>query len=413
MTAVPDRVVVVGASVAGVAVARALRAEGYEREVVLIGAEQDWPYDKPPLSKEVLCADPAMVRTSLLTPEQAEELALDVRLGLAAAELDVAAREVVLADGRRLGFGACVIATGALAAALAVAVAARGARAAHASRLRGDPGGLRRPRAGRRRRRRVHRRRGRVVGADARPRGHGLDPLAAPMERLVGIEAARLFTDLAARHGADLRLGHGVHAIDGQAGALTITLSDGSTVEAATAVIGIGVLPNDGWLASSGLLLDNGVVCDELCRAEGAEDVYAAGDIARWHHPEQAEPVRVEHWTNAVDQAGTVAHNIARPDERKPYAPVPYVWTDQYGWKFQIAGHPERAARHEVVGDLAGDRPRAALVYEDAGGRLMGALTLNWPRALVALRRGIADGTGAAEAARALGDGSAAAAATT
>jgi phthalate 3,4-dioxygenase ferredoxin reductase component len=412
VTEAPDRVVVVGASVAGVAVVRALRAEGFEREVVLLGNEEDWPYDKPPLSKEVLCADPAMVRTSLLTPEQAAELSIDVRLGVAAVELDVAAREVVLADGSRLGYGACVVATGASPRPSPWALRP----GVHELRTMRDSTAIR---EGFDARGPVAVVGGGFIGAEvassARMLGLDvtvLDPLAAPMERLVGIDAARLFTDLAARHGVDLRLGHGVHAIDGEAGALTITLSDGSTVAAATAVIGIGVLPNDGWLASSGLLLDNGVVCDEHCRAVGAEDVYAAGDVARWHHPEQAEPVRVEHWTNAVDQAGTVAHNIAHPDESKPYAPVPYVWTDQYGWKFQIAGHPERAARHEVLGDLGGERPRAALVYEDPAGRLIGALTVNWPRALVALRRAIGDGLGAAEAARALGDGAAKAATT-
>ena len=103
--AVPDRVVVVGASVAGVAAARALRAEGYEGDIVLLGAEEDWPYDRPPLSKEHLCGDPTVVRTSLLTPEQAGELAIDVHLGVAAEELEVAAREVVLADGRRVRYG--------------------------------------------------------------------------------------------------------------------------------------------------------------------------------------------------------------------------------------------------------------------------------------------------------------------
>ena len=102
-------------------------------------------------------------------------------------------------------------------------------------------------------------------------------------------------------------------------------------------------------------------------------------------------PTRVEHWTNAVDQAGSVAHNLVHPGDPMPYAPVPYVWTDQHGWKFQIVGHPENGSRHEVVGDLGADRPRAALLYEDAEGRLAGALTLNWPRALAECRRGLAE----------------------
>jgi len=402
--AVPDKVVIVGASVAGVAVARALRAEGYDREIVLLGAEADWPYDKPPLSKEVLCGHSDRVRTSLITRDEARELAIDVHLGLAAEELDIAEREVVLADGERFGYGACVIATGAtprpspwpLRLGVHELRTVRDSLAIRERFLAGGPvavvgGGFI----------------GSEVASSARTLGLPvtiLDPLEAPMERLVGAAAARLFTDLAGRHVTELRLGHGVVAIEGTAGELTVRLTDGSTVKAATAVIGIGVLPNDGWLASSGLLLDNGVVCDEFCRAVGAEDVFAAGDVARWHHLEQAAPERVEHWTNAVDQAGFVAHNIAHPDDQRPYAPIPYVWTDQYGWKFQIVGHPESVSCHEVVGDLTVERPRAALVYADAGGRLVGALTVNWPRALADLRRGIADGVNAEGAARALAE---------
>jgi phthalate 3,4-dioxygenase ferredoxin reductase subunit len=218
-----------------------------------------------------------------------------------------------------------------------------------------------------------------------------IDPLELPMERVVGFEGARLFADLATRHGIGLRLGYGVEAIDGEAGDLTVTLTDGSTVNAATAVIGIGAVPNDGWLASSGLLVDNGLVCDELCRAVGAEDVYAAGDVARWHHAGERADVRVEHWTNAVDQAGFVAHNLAHPDDPRRYAPSQYVWTDQHSWKFQIAGHPERGSRHELIGDLAAEKPRAALLYEDPDGRLVGALTVNWPRALAECRRSMTE----------------------
>src|SRR5436190_2028672 len=124
------------------------------------------------------------------------------------------------------------------------------------------------------------------------------------MERVVGSAAARVFTELAAQNGIDLRLGHGVEAIEGTAGSLSLRLTDGSTVQADTAVVGIGALPNDGWLSSSGLLVDDGLVCDELCRAAGADDVFAAGDVARWKHPDEGRLVRVEHWTNAVDQAG-------------------------------------------------------------------------------------------------------------
>jgi phthalate 3,4-dioxygenase ferredoxin reductase subunit len=388
--------------VAGVAVARALRAEGYEREIVLLGAERDWPYDKPPLSKQILTGEWDAERTSLLTPDQAEELALDVRLGRRAEALDIAAKEIVLADGTRVPYGTCVIATGAAARPSpwperpgvhvlrtledSLAIRERLLASGHVAIVGGGFIGA-------------------EVAASARTLGLEatvIDPLELPMERVVGPDAARLFVELATRHGIQQRLGRGVEAIDGQAGDLTLHLTDGSTVKAATAVIGIGAVPNDGWLASSGLLVAGGVVCDELCRAVGAEDVFAAGDVARWHHPVERADVRVEHWTNAVDQAGFVAHNLVHPDDPKPYAPSPYVWTDQHGWKFQIAGHPERGSRHEIVGDLAAERPRAALLYADGDGHLVGALTVNWPRALMECRRNITERVDAASAIAAL-----------
>ena len=99
--------------------------------------------------------------------------------------------------------------------------------------------------------------------------------------------------------------------------------------------------------------------------------------------------IRLEHWTNAVDQAVCVAHNLACPDDLVAYRPVPYVWTDQHGWKFQIVGQTAVADRHRLIGELDVDRPRAALLYADEGDRLTGALTINWPRALADCRRSI------------------------
>lgn len=407
MTAVratPERVVIVGASVAGVAVARALRAEGYERDVVLLGAEPHWPYDKPPLSKQILSGEWEPARASLLAPDEAEELALDVRLGVRAERLDVARRELLLGDGSRCGFGACVVATGSeprpspwperpgvhvlrtLTDALAI-------------RRRFEAGGT------------VVVVGGGFIGAEVASSARALglpttivDPLPVPMRRLVGSEPGRLFTELAARNGVDLRLGRGVEAIDGAAGDLTIRLTDGSTVEADTAVVGIGVLPSDRWLASSGLPIDDGLVCDELCRASVDGSVFAVGDVARWYHPVHQRLVRVEHWTNAVDQAACVAHNLTHPDDGRPYAPIPYVWTDQHGCKLQIVGRPASASEQATIGAPGAQRPRAAVVYADGSGCLAGALAVNWPRALAECRRGMAVGVDAASVARSLNE---------
>jgi NADPH-dependent 2,4-dienoyl-CoA reductase/sulfur reductase-like enzyme len=183
------------------------------------------------------------------------------------------------------------------------------------------------------------------------------------------------------------RFGIGVESITGRQGNLRVTLTDGDTLPAATVVVGIGAIPNDGWLASSGLLVDDGVVCDEFCRAIDHPDVFAVGDVARWQHPRHREDVRVEHWTNAAEQAACVAHNICHPDEPRAYAPTEYVWSDQYDWKIQIAGRPNRAVLHRIIGDVAGDPAQAAAIYGDPDGILTGAVTVNWPKALMICRR--------------------------
>jgi phthalate 3,4-dioxygenase ferredoxin reductase subunit len=211
--------------------------------------------------------------------------------------------------------------------------------------------------------------------------------MPTPIGRVVGPEIGRYFTELHHRHGVDTRFGTGVEGIEGSAGDLRVRLTDGSELAAATVVVGIGAVPNDGWLADSGLPIENGVMCDEFCRALDAPDVFAIGDVARWYHPGHREYVRVEHWTNAVEQGVCAAHNIAHPEDLRSYRPVEYVWSDQYDWKVQIVGRPTRGTRHEVVGGLSGVKPRAAVLYTDEDGHLLGVVTVNWPKALVQCRR--------------------------
>ena len=179
---------------------------------------------------------------------------------------------------------------------------------------------------------------------------------------------------------------------------MEVRLTDGSELHAATVVVGIGAVPNDGWLADSGLPIDNGVLCDEYSRAVDATDVFAIGDVARWFHPGHREHVRVEHWTNAVEQGVCAAHNIVHPDDLRPYRPVEYVWSDQYDWKMQVVGRPITGTRHELIGSLDGEHPRAAALYADDAGRLCGAVTVNWPKALVTVRRLVGQGAGHVEA---------------
>jgi phthalate 3,4-dioxygenase ferredoxin reductase subunit len=391
-------VVVVGSSVGGVRAAQALRSEGFDGRVVLVGEEQRLPYDKPPLSKQFLAGDWDADRVGLLSDAAAERDRIELRLGSAARRLDVAGRQVLLADGTALDYDALIVATGASARPSPW----RPGSGVHVVRTLDDSTALRDDLAGG----------GPVVvvgggfigaevAATARGLGHEVtvvDPLPTPIGRVVGPEIGRLFTELHHRHGVFTRFGAGVEAVEGAAGDLRVRLTDGAQLQAATVVVGIGAVPNDSWLADSGLPLDNGVLCDQFSRAVDAPDVYAIGDVARWFHPEHREHVRVEHWTNAVEQGQCAAHNIAHPDQLRDYRPVEYVWSDQYDWKVQIVGRPTRGTRHEVVGELTGEKPRAAVLYADDDGHLCGAVTVNWPKALVQCRRLVPQGASADEA---------------
>jgi phthalate 3,4-dioxygenase ferredoxin reductase subunit len=153
-------------------------------------------------------------------------------------------------------------------------------------------------------------------------------------------------------------------------------------------VVGIGAIPNDEWLASSGLRVGDGLHCDARCRAGGAPQVHAVGDIARWQHPRRGALVRAEHWTNAVEQAAYVASDITRPGEQGPYQPVEFVWSDQFDAKIQITGHTGDDLRQVTV-----ERPESplsfAVLYATHAGVLAGAVTVNWPRAAIAARRAV------------------------
>jgi phthalate 3,4-dioxygenase ferredoxin reductase component len=384
---VSDRTVIVGASIGGVRTAQALRRGGYSGEVVLVDADEEPPYDRPPLSKAMLL-DGAEPTPTLLTQDQAAASDIDLQLGVAAQSLDIAAGTVDLADGRRLAFDDVVLATG------SVARPSPWGRheGLHVLRTLADARSLRAD----------LRRGGRAVvvgagfiGAEVASAATALglsvsvvDPLPVPMGRVVGDEVGRVFERLHQRHGVSTYFGSGVEDVCRESRELSVTLTDGTRLDADTVVVGIGATPNQGWLESSGLLLDDGVVCDEFCRAVGQPRVHVVGDVARWHHLRHAERVRVEHWTSAVEQASCVAHNIGNPEALRACAPVEYVWSDQYDWRIQLAGRPWRGARWETLGDPEVDQ-RFAVLWADEAGVLCGAMSVNWPKATVLSRRAL------------------------
>lgn len=378
--------VVVGASVGGVRTAQALRTEGWTGRIVLVGAEPDLPYDKPPLSKQVLLGawEPGQAR--LLEDGEPQRDGLELRLGVRAVHLDVAEHEVVLAGGERLAYDVVVLATGAgarpspwrPASGVHVLRSLQDALSLKAALAEPGPvvvvgGGFL----------------GAEVASSARALGHEVtvvDPMPVPMARVLGPEVGQLFTDLHERHGVATRYGLGVERIGGVAGNLQVELTDGSVLPASCVAVAIGAVPDTVWLADSGLLVNDGVVCDGSGRAAGARDVYAVGDVARWHDARRGGHVRVEHWSSAVEQAGHVAHAIVHPDEERTHAPVAYVWSDQHDWRTQIVGVPSAGSDHVVLGDPAGEPARFAVVYRD-GSRLCGAVCVNWPKALALTRR--------------------------
>ncbi|MCW8379714.1 NAD(P)/FAD-dependent oxidoreductase [Streptomyces justiciae] len=388
------RTVIVGASIGGVRTAQSLRSAGYGGEIVLVGEENVLPYDKPPLSKALLAGTKGAADIGLLSREEAAELGVRLELGRGAVGVDRAAREVELADGTRLRYDDLVVATGARAR-----PSPWGAhRGVHVLRGLHDASALGED----------LRRGGRLVvigagfvGAEvaATARGLGLDevtvvdPVAVPLSRVLNPEIAELIAALHRDHGVVTRFGVGVDGIEESAHGLTVLLADGTRLGADTVVVGIGAVPNDDWLAGSSIGRADGILCDGHSRSIDDPRIWAVGDVARWRHPGRPEPIRVEHWTNAVEQAICVAHNIAHPDGLRVHAPVEYVWSDQYDWKIQIAGR--------TGGDLAFERVDGrdparsfAVLHAEGNGEFVGVITVNWPRALIACRRALARSAG-------------------
>ncbi|MGW6007919.1 NAD(P)/FAD-dependent oxidoreductase [Streptomyces sp. NPDC055210] len=383
----PGRILVVGASAAGLTTVEALRRKGYTGAIDVLGDEVHAPYDRPPLSKQVLAGAWEPQRAALRTAEVIANLDADFVLGDAATSLDVAARTVRTTSGRELSADVVVLATGVRARALpgqegiAGVYTLRGLDDAVALKADLRPGS-----------RLVVVGEG-VLGSEiaATARTVGLDvtlagPLAAPMALQVGPMVSELLASLHREHGVRLRLGSGVAGLLSEDGRVTgVRLSSGEILPSDVVVVAIGATPATQWLDDSGLTLDNGVVCDARCRA--ADSIYAVGDVARFHHESYNRLMRLENRTNATEQAAAVAAVILGED--RAYAPVPYFWTDQFEAKLQVHGLLPADAETEVVeGDVAG---RRFVVRYTSGGAVTGVLGWNMPKQTRMRRQEVVD----------------------
>lgn len=383
-------VTIVGASLAGMRAAECLRREGFDGTVTVVGDETDAPYDRPPLSKQVLAGEWEPERISLYGTEALDDLQLTWRLGTRAVAFDAASRTVTLDGGERLAADGVVIATGARTRTLRGSEHLAGV---YTLRSLADSLAIRAEFE-------ATPRRVVVVGAGfigaevaATARGRGLDVTMVemaetPLERVLGAEMGRVCAEVHRGHGVDLRLGVGVAEITGADRVEQVVLSDGTRLDADVVIVGVGVIPNTEWLEGSGLQIDNGVVCDETCLA--APGVVAAGDVARWPNRLFGQSMRVEHWDNAIDQGMAAARRLLAGDDAEPFAPVPWFWSDQYDRKIQLAG---RSGPDDEVAVVTGspEEHRFAAIYGRAG-RIVAVLGFNRPRHVMQYRRLIARG---------------------
>lgn len=363
MTTIAPSVTVVGAGLAGLRTVERLRYRGYAGLIVLLGAERHLPYDRPPLSKQVLRGEQD---DAWLRPEnEYADLDVEVRLGHRVRALDTA-RHVVHADDADVSYDLLVIATGAVPRRVP-GLSGRVLRTwDDAQDLRGAlrPGtrlavvgaGLI----------------GCEVAASARSMDVTVDLVdvqSGPLVRVVGPKVCELVADLHRAHGVELHMGAAV----AHASADHLTLGDGTALEVDVVLEAIGAVPDTEWLESSEVRLDDGVICDAAGRA--ADGVFAVGDVARW------DGQRREHWTNAGEQADHVAATVLGQDP--PPAPLPYWWSDQYDMKLQGLGAPSADDGVHLIN--WGPKARTVALYERHG-RLTGVVGFSAAAAVMKMR---------------------------
>jgi NADPH-dependent 2,4-dienoyl-CoA reductase/sulfur reductase-like enzyme len=360
-----DRVAIVGASLAGLRCAQALRAKGFDGTIALYGDESTLPYDRPPLSKQVLAGDWDGDRIALADDATYGKLDLELHLGARVSSIDDVG-----------AFDHLVVATGARPREIPGGVTLRTVDDSLALRDRLTPGA------------RVVVVGAGFIGAEVAATAHArgcdvtvLEALPQPLSRGLGEEVGAALGRLHTNKGVTLRCGVGVASIDADG----VHLADDTVVPGDVVVVGIGVVPNTEWLEGSGAELDNGVLCDASLRVVGLPSAWAAGDVARWPHARYGD-IRIEHWTNAVEQGQHVAACIT--GDVQPFATVPFVWSDQYEHRIQIVGRPNPTDEIRVVhGSL--DAPPWAVEHLSPDGDVDGVTGVDAVKVVMPYRRNL------------------------
>ena len=385
--------VIVGASLGGAKAAEALRAEGFDGPLIMIGSENELPYERPPLSKAYLLGKAERDSIFVHPRDWYADANIDLRTGATVTGVDRAAHQVALADGSRVGYAKLLLTTGSSPRYLDVA----GHELDGVLHLR-TVGDSERIKAAIAEASRVA-----VIGAGwiglevtaaAREAGVGatvVETAELPLLRVLGAEVAEVFADLHRQHEVDFRFGAQVAEITGSEGRVNgVRLDDGSQVEADAVIIAVGITPNVQLAEAAGIDVADGVTVDAALRSSDP-DVYAAGDVASAYHPLFDRHIRVEHWANALNQPQAAAK--AMLGQPVSYDRVPYFFTDQYDLGMEYSGYVEPGGYKEVVfrGDVAGREFVAFWLAE--GGRVLAGMNVNvWDvndaiQALVQARR--------------------------
>jgi 3-phenylpropionate/trans-cinnamate dioxygenase ferredoxin reductase subunit len=383
--------VIVGASLAGAKAAEALRAEGFDGRLVLVGAEHERPYERPPLSTDYLRGEVERETVYVHADGFYAEHDIELHLGRAAAGLNTSARELTLDDGETIRYDRLLLATGAEPRRLTIpggeldgVMYLRSVRDSDALRARLDQGGA-----------------AVVIGAgwigaevaaSARQRGLEVtvvEPSSVPLERVLGSEVGAIYRDIHTDHGVRMLLGTGVERLEGGSAVERVITSDGRALDCDFVIAGIGVEPRTALARQAGIAIENGVLVDAHLRTR-APGVFAAGDVANAYHPFYGKRLRVEHWANALHQGPLAARTMLGHDD--VYDRLPYFFSDQYDVGMEYSGYATGADRVVLRGDPA---TREFIAFWLADGRVLAGMNVNvWDvadtiRALIARREAV------------------------